>query len=379
MNSKMQTSHSHPLLIRILSLAVVVLILASAAILRDGKIFGVDIANAPIATAKPIHNDTITFASDGTVTVFTKSLATDVQGFAGQTPLRITLNKDGVVTAIEALPNSESLEFFEKAATLFTRWQGKTIDAAMREEVDAVSGATFSSRAIKENVKRGLSFARQKALESHADSALSVGEKEEEGSSANPTCVAIISLLVALCGAIVPLFSNNRRWHYAQLAFNVIVLGLWSGTFVSYALFLRLFAEGVSWSSAGALAASLIMVFVALFYPLAGRGGHYCAHICPFGSTQELAGTLTKRKLRLSPRLNRTLIVFRNILWGVLLALMLTATWTAWTDYELFTAFVFSSASVWVVVAAVLFLILSVWVPRPYCRFVCPTGALIKL
>jgi NosR/NirI family transcriptional regulator, nitrous oxide reductase regulator len=366
-------------LVRVLSLAVVVLILAAAAILRSGKIFGVDIANAPVPTMKTIHNDTITIVSDGTVTVFTKSLATDVQGFAGQTPLRITLNNEGVVTAIEALPNSESPEFFEKATALFARWQGKTIDAAIGEEVDAVSGATFSSRAIMENVKRGLSFAKRKAFSGGAVTTSSVGENGKSGSSAGWTCVAIVSLLVALCGAVVPLFTNNRRWHYVQLTLNVVVLGLWSGTFVSYALFLRLFAEGVSWSAIGSLAASLIMVFVALFYPLAGRGGHYCAHICPFGSAQELAGALTKRKLRLSPHLNRTLIAFRNVLWGVLLALMLTATWTAWTDYELFTAFVFSAASLWVVVAAVLFLILSVWVPRPYCRFVCPTGALIKL
>ena len=367
------------ILVRLLSLAVVVLILASAAILRSGKIFGFDIANAPVAAAKTVHNDTIAIASDGTVTVFTKQLATDVQGFAGQTPLRITLNKEGVVTAIEAQPNSESPEFFGKATALFARWQGKPIDAAIGEEVDAVSGATFSSRAIMENVKRGLSFAKRKAFSGDAVTTLSVGDKSKSDSSIGWTCVAIVSLLVALCGAIVPLFTNNRRWHYVQLALNVVVLGLWSGTFVSFALFLRLFAEGVCWSSIGSLAASLVIVFVALFYPLAGRGGHYCAHICPFGSAQELAGALTKRKLRLPPRLNRTLIALRNVLWGVLLALMLTATWTAWTDYELFAAFVFSAASVWVVVAAVLFLILSVWVPRPYCRFVCPTGALIKL
>lgn len=70
--------------------------------------------------------------------------------------------------------------------------------------------------------------------------------------------------------------------------------------------------------------------------------------------------------------------MFRNVLWGVLMVLMLTATWTAWMDYELFTAFLYTSASVWVIVLAVLFLVLSVWVPRPYCRFVCPTGSLLR-
>lgn len=188
----------------------------------------------------------------------------------------------------------------------------------------------------------------------------------------------MVALIVVLLGAVVPLFYNNRRLHLVQLAVNVVVLGLWTGTFVSYTLFLRIFAGGVSLSAIGALAAPLLMLIVALIYPLAGRSGHYCANICPFGSAQELAGKLSRRKLRITPRVLKLLSVLRNLLWGVLMALLLTGTCTAWIDYELFTAFLYSSASVWVMVLAALFLVLSVWVPRPYCRFVCPTGALIK-
>ena len=242
-----------------------------------------------------------------------------------------------------------------------------------------MSGATFSSRAIIENMKRGLAYAKENAFDAGAAEAAAAGGRGMGGTAAGWTLAAVMSLLVTLSGAVVPLFTGNRRWHYAQLALNVVVLGLWSGTFVSYALLMRLFAGGVNWATLGTLAAALVMVFVALVYPLAGRGGHYCANICPFGSAQELAGKLAKRKLRPSARLNRWLVWFRNLLWGVLMGLMLTGTWTAWVDYELFTAFVYSSASVWVVVVAAAFLVLSVWVPRPYCRFVCPTGELIKI
>lgn len=188
----------------------------------------------------------------------------------------------------------------------------------------------------------------------------------------------MVALIVVLLGAVVPLFYNNRRLHLVQLAVNVVVLGLWTGTFVSYTLFLRIFAGGVSLSTIGAFAAPLLMLIVALIYPLAGRSGHYCANVCPFGSAQELAGKLSRRKLRITPRVLKLLSVLRNLLWGVLMVLLLTGTCTAWIDYELFTAFLYSSASVWVTVLAALFLVLSVWVPRPYCRFVCPTGALIK-
>ena len=360
-------------IIRLLSLVVVLLMLAAGAILREGKIFGQDIMKAD-AKQKVTNSDTLTIQSDGSLVINTTPLAKDVEGYGGAVPLRIHISKDGIVESIETLPNSETPDFFDSAKSILYRWQGKSIDKALAEKVDGVSGATFSSHAIIENMKRGLAYA-QKAL-----------NQTEFADTESPTPItpwsvvaATAAIIVTLLGAIVPLFFHNRLWHYIQLALNVTVLGLWTGTFVSYTLFMHLFSGGIPLASLMNLIAPLIMVIVALVYPLAGRKGHYCAHLCPFGSAQELAGKISKRKLHLSPRLNKVLSVFRNLLWAVLMLLMLTGTWTAWMDYELFTAFLYSSASVWVVAVAVLFLTVSVWIPRPYCRFICPTGTLIRI
>ena len=380
---------------RLLSLVVVVLILAAAAILRDGRILGHDLREAH--EAKTLKNDTLEVKPDGAFVVNTKPLAKDVQGYGGPVPLKIHI-KDGRVAAVEAEPNAESPDFFNRAKELLNHWQNKSVDEALAEEVDAVSGATFSSKAIIANMQRGLAYAKQHGQwgEDGSVGALGTSVSPIEGGSAGaletsaPPIVgssvgahgtsipSIVALIAVLLGAVVPLFYNNRRLHLVQLAVNVVVLGLWTGTFVSYTLFLRVFSGGVSLSAIGALAAPLLMLIVALIYPLAGRSGHYCANICPFGSAQELAGKLSRRKLRITPRVLKLLSVLRNLLWGVLMALLLTGTCTAWIDYELFTAFLYSSASVWVTVLAALFLVLSVWVPRPYCRFVCPTGALVK-
>lgn len=366
------------IMIRLLSLVVVMLVLSAAAILRDGRIFGHDLRQTHAAVVSVAQgSDTLEVQPDGTFVVNTRVLAKDVQGYGGPVPLKIHIDKDGRLTAIEAEPNAESPSFFDHAKELFSRWQDKTIDEAMAEDVDAVSGATFSSKAIIRNVQRGLAYAKQHGL---ADGGKGAQKESAERTVATGwTLGSIVALIAVLLGAIVPLFTNNRRLHLVQLVVNVVVLGLWTGTFVSYTLFLRLFAGGVSLSAIGTLAAPLLMLIVALLYPLAGRSGHYCAHVCPFGSAQELAGKLSRRKLRITPRVLRVLTALRNLLWGVLMALLLTGTCTAWIDYELFTAFIYSSASVWVIVLAMLFLVLSVWVPRPYCRFVCPTGALMKI
>ena len=365
------------IMIHLLSLVVVMLVLSAAAILRDGRIFGHDLRQTHAAVVSVAQgSDTLEVQPDGTFVVNTRVLAKDVQGYGGLVPLKIHIDKDGRLTAIEAEPNAESPSFFDRAKELFSRWQGKTIDEAMAEDVDAVSGATFSSKAIIRNVQRGLAYAKQHGL---ADGGKGAQKESAERTVATGwTLGSIVALIAVLLGAVVPLFTNNRRLHLVQLVVNVVVLGLWTGTFVSYTLFLRLFAGGVSLSAIGTLAAPLLMLIVALLYPLAGRSGHYCAHVCPFGSAQELAGKLSRRKLRITPRVLSVLTALRNLLWGVLMALLLTGTCSAWIDYELFTAFIYSSASVWVIVLAVLFLVLSVWVPRPYCRFVCPTGALMK-
>ena len=383
MNNDMVKRQRKGFVARLLSLVVVVLILAAAAILRDGRILGHDLREAH--EAKALKNDTLEVTPDGAFVVNTKPLAKDVQGYGGPVPLKIHI-KDGRVAAVEAEPNAESPDFFNRAKELLNHWQNKSVDEALAEEVDAVSGATFSSRAIIANMQRGLAYAKQHGQWGEDGSVGALGTSappivgSEDGSvgALETGASPIVALVVVLLGAVVPLFYNNRRLHLVQLAVNVVVLGLWTGTFVSYTLFMRIFAGGVSLSAIGALAAPLLMLIVALIYPLAGRSGHYCANICPFGSAQELAGKLSRRKLRITPRVLKLLSVLRNLLWGVLMALLLTGTCTAWIDYELFTAFLYSSASVWVTVLAALFLVLSVWVPRPYCRFVCPTGALIK-
>lgn len=368
---------------KLMSLFFIVCMLSIAAMNRDNKLFGYDFGETDKQSAAvAVNNDTLSVQPDGSFIVNTKPLAKDVQGYGGPVPLRIHVSKDGVVAAIEAEPNAETPDFFNQAKLLLTRWQGKTVDEAMAEtdKVDAVSGATFSSNAIIANMQRGLAYANRHTAQSKAATDASGAILEGSGSSSASgwTIGGIAALIVVLLGAIVPLFYKSRRWHTVQLVLNVVVLGLWTGTFVSFTLLMRLFSGGLSLAAIATLAAPLLMVLVALFYPLAGKPGHYCAHVCPFGSAQELAGKLTRRKLRVPVRLNKALNMFRTVLWAVLMVLLLTGTWAAWIDYELFTAFLYSSASVWVVVLAVLFLVLSVWVPRPYCRYVCPTGTLLR-
>ena len=75
----------------------------------------------------------------------------------------------------------------------------------------------------------------------------------------------------------------------------------------------------------------------------------------------------------------KRLDIFRQFLWAALMVCLWTGAWYGWIDLEPFSAFVFESASVGAIVIAVVFLALSTVIMRPYCRFVCPTGTILKI
>ncbi len=360
---------------RLQSLLVCLLIIASLAIVKHGEFMGYELM--PKAEQRQaVSNDTLRVLDNGTVVVNTTNLAPDVIGYAGKVPLEITL-KDGIVQDVRAKDNAETKEFFEQAATLLGRWKGKSVDEAMQMKVDAVSGATFSSNAIIENVQRGLTYAKQKGL--------TTGEDEvAEGSDASSQSKAlgfelsaksVAGLLVVLLAAILPLFVKNKKYRLCQSVLNVVVLGFWCGSFLSYTSLIGYAAHGIN---SLALIVPVGMLIVAFIYPLFGKKSYYCTNVCPFGSLQYLAGKCVKYKVRMSQKTMKRLDLFRQILWALLMLSIWSGVWSDWMDYEPFSAFLFLTASWVTLVIAIAFFLLSFVVMRPYCRFVCPMGTLLK-
>ena len=68
----------------------------------------------------------MTKQKDGTVVVNTTTIASDVRGFKGATPVKIYIKK-GKVVKVEALPNKETPRYFKQvtASGLLDSWNGK--------------------------------------------------------------------------------------------------------------------------------------------------------------------------------------------------------------------------------------------------------------
>lgn len=95
---------------------------------------------------------------NGMTIINTTTIGKDVQGFMGPTPLKIYIQKNKVVK-IEALKNQDTPKYFLKVKkALLEKWNGLKVKDAQNLKVDAVTGATYSSKGVIENVKLGLDY-----------------------------------------------------------------------------------------------------------------------------------------------------------------------------------------------------------------------------
>lgn len=96
---------------------------------------------------------------DGSVVINTTELC-EARGYRGATPLEVTVKK-GKIVKVVALPNHETPRYFAKLANadFFSRWNGVSVKKVATMEVDAVTGATYSCKAVEKNVKAAAAYA----------------------------------------------------------------------------------------------------------------------------------------------------------------------------------------------------------------------------
>jgi NosR/NirI family nitrous oxide reductase transcriptional regulator len=124
------------------------------------------------------------------------------------------------------------------------------------------------------------------------------------------------------------------------------------------------------------LPASVLAIFVlplgfSLFF-----GRTFCAAVCPLGAIQELVAV---RPVKVPAWLEHALGLLAYVYLGA--AVLFAATGTAFVicEYDPFVGFFRLSASASMLLLGGCFLLVGVFVGRPYCRFLCPYGAILGL
>ena len=113
---------------------------------------------AAITMMSAMPADQVITKEDGMDVVNTTTLGQKVAGYIGATPLKIYIKGNKVVKVV-ALKNQETPKYFAKVKKqLLNSWNGKKVKAASKMKVDAITGATFSSKAVIKNVQLGLDY-----------------------------------------------------------------------------------------------------------------------------------------------------------------------------------------------------------------------------
>lgn len=95
---------------------------------------------------------------DGMFVINTTTLGKSIEGYNGPTPLKVYIKKNKV-EKIEFLKSQESPKYYAKVKKeLLNKWDGLKVKDAQTQQVDAVTGATFSSEAVIKNVQLALDY-----------------------------------------------------------------------------------------------------------------------------------------------------------------------------------------------------------------------------
>ena len=236
-----------------------------------------------------------------------------------------------------------------------------------KEGVEGVSGATETSWAVIEGLKR-----RAQTLIAEKKAAAPFWERVRWRWQDTGHVLVILSAVVM---AFTPLRGSSlaRTAHHVLL---VLYAGLLAGELLSQALFAGWARHGTPWQSAPGL---VLLAVVALIGPVLTRRQLYCHHICPHGALQQLLARQARWQWTPSEKAARWLQRAPFALLALVFVVAVTGLPVDLNTLEPFDAYVPRVAGWAAIALAVAGLAWSVFTPMAYCKHGCPTGALFKM
>jgi polyferredoxin len=187
-------------------------------------------------------------------------------------------------------------------------------------------------------------------------------------------------MLIVLAAAALMAFGPpafRHRWKRPYQFALVLYVGLIAGDLLAQKLFVGWSRSGIPWTTAPGL---VLLAAAALLVPFTTGKPLYCHQICPHGAAQELLSHVrpARWQITLSAPVIRGLenLPFAFLLLTLIVAL--TAIPLDLAGLEPFAAYIVRSAGLATLVVAAVGLLAACFVPQAYCRFGCPTGALLN-
>lgn len=304
------------------------------------------------------------------VVVSTDNLSPAVQGYLGQVGCAVGLTPDGRITSVSPFRHKETPYYMEIVAGSGLLEQMAGIDmTAPFPDLDAVSGATITSRAIIDDVRHAASEASRQLY------AIEVPQPASSSASLIIYWKEILLAATLFFAMAAGLMRDNWFRRYGIGMLTLFVVGVLLNTPLTLSALSRIFQGNLPGTGNPAL--WLILLFIVISSPLQGRS--YCRDVCPFGTCQKLLYSISPFQVRVTPGVNSWLPALRRTFTAVLIVIGVWGGLGGFMEVEpFFYLFSFDLTPIlWIVVIFVLSV--STFWRRFWCNTMCPTGTILSL
>ena len=289
-------------------------------------------------------------------------------GYGGAMDVAVVIDSSATIQALSILKHRETLSFLRRITKtdLLESIKGKTYTDKLipGEDIEVVSGATYTSRALID--------AARKALRKTAGSELGYTlppETPQKILFGPPEMVLILLFLAGFIGK-QKRFKYTKILRWISMLAGLIIIGFIFNrpltlVFINK-LLLGFFPEWQTHLYWYLLLGGILFVFTV------DNKNPYCEWFCPFGAAQECFGVIGGAKLRTPDRLRYVLRwVQRGLAWlAIILALLYRNPSIA--SYEIFGTLFQLIGSNYQFVLLGIVLITALFIRRPWCSYLCP-------
>ncbi len=310
-----------------------------------------------------------------TVSLSSLAAAPGVRGYAGPINLLLSLDREGRLRGVHYVDSNETPSYIAGIESWLAGLAGLDLSRQPLDlrHVDAISGATVTSRAALEAINRSARAAGRVAF------GRDFAPLPEAGTTPawlEPGFLATLLLLLAFFPVYL---SGSEPARLVLQAASLLALGIWLNTLVTEIDLVN--------ASAGHLPGWtrnpqrwLLLGFTLLSALLFGQA--WCGYLCPFGALQEFLSRLGRR-LGLRRYARRPLDTRMRFLKHLLLALLLSAVWwtgdSRWATFDPMQYAFDLPWEGWAGILVALSLLGSLLFVRFWCRYLCPVGAALSL
>lgn len=289
-------------------------------------------------------------------------------GYGGELKLAVSVSLDGAVLGFVIIEHKETAPFFRRVLKSFLLRDLKDKSYAdpftLGDDVDGVTGATYSSRALAESVRRASRHVATRAL-----SFPSIEEPSPRIQFGLPEAI-LIALFAFGIIARGRRFKHKKAARWISMLVGIAFLGFLFNKPLTLVLINKVLLG--FWPNWQLYLYWYILLAGIVFLTLIGNRNPYCEWFCPFGATQECLGIIGGAKYRVPDRFHYLLRWFQRVIALTAIVIAMIYRNPSVSSYEVFGAFFRLIGTNFLFVLLAIVLIASLFIRRPWCSYLCP-------